>query len=563
MTSGARSRWLSPVNRAAPIERAFVVLLLIVIGIFHAIVLDRSGALWRDEVNLVNVSTAPFGQVFGLLKFESVPMGCVLLTRAWIDVFGGSILSMHVFAFIGGALIVLAIFYAARCAGVIVPLVALVLCAANPATIYYGDQVRSYGYGNAAILLAIAQTWLLFRDPNRRNFVLAAAANVLAVQFLYQNTMFVGAFCFAGAAIAGWRRNWRMALLMLAAGVPAAISLLPYIPVFAARADEVTLIMRTDVTFATLYEMLGAALVSAGPWTMRIWAFVMLAALICGIAVLLGRDPSRNAHNENDAQPPETSRADRAAFFLFGTIIAMIAFSIFLLRVGVIPKPVYYVTAMAVAGIAADVLLEPFIRLESIRAAWYAGAAAWIGLSLSPLWVQTHYCRTNMDVVAQKLTTDARSGDAIIVLPWHLGVGFAYYYKGSVPFIVVPHITQFTAFACDQMKAQMQEEDPLKFARRSIRAALSSGHIVWIVGDLRVLPEGKDLPDVSPAPDKKFGWDHAAYSQFYSMQLGQFMKSIATKAVRINSPLSPDLRVDPMEAVTLTVVTGYREPPVP
>jgi hypothetical protein len=546
---------MTPKSRRWP-EAAVLFALLATLCVFHALVLLHSGALWRDEIDLINISTTPWPELYGWLKCDSTPLGTILLCRGWIGAFGDSLLSMHVFGLLGGLLIIAAIFHSARRAGVLAPLAAIVLCAANPVTIYHGDSVRSYGYGNAAALLAVAEIWTLSHRRTWRNFLFALAASILAVHLLYQNAVFVGAFCVAGAVVAIWRRSARTAMLVVAAGGAAAISMTLYISTFRASANEAALIMRTHIGFGMLRETLGAAIESAGAWAPWVWGAVLIAAAVCGVAVMLGRDPAKPARRPDNPPPSEALRADRAAFFLLGTLIAGAAFWIFLLRVGLIPKPVYYVTLLAVASLAADVLLEPFVSLPIIRTAWFAGVVVCVIATIHPLWTQTHVRRTNMDLVAKRVADDAQTGDAILVLPWHMGVGFAYYYKGSIPFIVVPHITQLKAFASDQMKQQMQEADPLQPARDAMRTALAGGHTVWIVGDVHVLPDNVLIPPVGPAPDAKYGWDHAVYSQVYSMRIGEYVKSMATKAERV-FPAPAGVTIDPMEAIELTIVTGY------
>src|SRR4029450_13291153 len=96
-----------------------------------------------------------------------------------------------------------------------------------------GDSLRGYGVGSALAVLTLAVIWRLSRRPSLSTFCGAVVLAVLSVNSLYQNAFLLFAACCGGFVVCAVERRWRDMLPVLAVGVAAAVSLLPYIPLIA------------------------------------------------------------------------------------------------------------------------------------------------------------------------------------------------------------------------------------------------------------------------------------------------------------------------------------------
>jgi len=67
------------------VERAVGFTATAILVVLHLVLLAHAGGLWRDEANLVNLSSMPPREVWANLEFDSTPLGYVALLRAWIS----------------------------------------------------------------------------------------------------------------------------------------------------------------------------------------------------------------------------------------------------------------------------------------------------------------------------------------------------------------------------------------------------------------------------------------------------------------------------------------------
>jgi len=164
--------------------------------------------------------------------------------------------------------------------------------------------------------------------------------------------------------------------------------------------------------------------------------------------------------------------------------------------------------------------------------------------------------QTNIDIVAQHLHTAARRGDLIILNPWYLGITFNRYYGGPVAWMTLPPIDDHTIHRYDLLKARMASPEPLTPLYGAIQGALESGHRVWVVGGLPILPKGR-LPLVVPvAPGLPTGWRDQPYILAWSQQVSYFVQTHAERYSFVTVPL--DGPVNALEHVPLHMIDGWR-----
>src|SRR5262249_4891834 len=196
----------------------------------HALFFLNAGGLWRDEVDLFNLSLLPlFSRGWQNLPHDSCPILMHLLVRAWSAVsLGNSDPGLRVLGLVIGLFLLLAFWFASWTMRNGAPVLAVTLAGLNVTMVRAGDSLRGYGLGSALAVLTLAVIWRLTCRPSLAAFSCAVAVAILSVQSLYQNAFFVFAACCGGFMLCAVERRWRDTLPIFVVGVAAAVSLLPY-----------------------------------------------------------------------------------------------------------------------------------------------------------------------------------------------------------------------------------------------------------------------------------------------------------------------------------------------
>ena len=97
-------------------------------------ILTHAGALWRDEVNSVNISQLPsLSSVFNMNEFESYPILWLVILRCWYFLgLGTPDLSLRVLGLIMGLGIIAALWWSARNFHCKVPLISITIFCCSP-----------------------------------------------------------------------------------------------------------------------------------------------------------------------------------------------------------------------------------------------------------------------------------------------------------------------------------------------------------------------------------------------------------------------------------------------
>jgi hypothetical protein len=162
----------------------------------------HASMLWRDEISTLYIAARPsLAEVWSLMEWESSPLLWPLTLRTWLWLGpGADAASLRLLSLGVGVAILASLFIALRRIAGTLPLLSLLLVAANPSVIRFGDTLRAYGLGLLlAILLAVA-LWELSLRVTRGRIALAALLAILAVQCLYHDAVVVLALCLGCAA---------------------------------------------------------------------------------------------------------------------------------------------------------------------------------------------------------------------------------------------------------------------------------------------------------------------------------------------------------------------------
>jgi MFS family permease len=521
------------------------VLLLILIAL-HVIVFQESGALWRDEVNSVNLSALPsLLDVWEKLQFDSFPMLWLLLLRAWIFMgFGGTDLALRVLGLITGIGTLAALWFAARSLRVRLPMASFVLFAMS-STAFLCDSLRAYGLGVIFILLALGTMWRVFEDPVPWKMAVSAATIILSVQCLYLNSVLVFAIC-AGAAAAGLhQRNRNLVIFPLGAGLLAAVSLLPYLGMISGTSDW-NIIIKIPIDVPWVLGKFRQAIDPSGSVFVWIWTALWLLAVVSfAFQLFTVAVPGR----------PETKR-NLSLFLLTVMFAGIIAYVAFIRILSYPTQSWHYLPVMAVLVIAMDkgidIVCESNLSLRIVRMILLVGIAAFV---FTNTWSTVHIRKTNMDVLASRLESLVHKDDLIVVYPFYYGISFSRYYRGSAEWSTLPEMDDHRVHRYDVFKSRMMENEPLSPLLQRMTRTLREGHRVWLVGGLNFLRQGEIPRALPPAPASPYAWSEAAYQSAWSQMAAFTLQTHGNSVERIKIPL--DKPVQPFEDVPLMVVRGW------
>ena len=339
-----------------------VCLMATLVGVWlHVVYLTHAGALWRDEAAGVQLAqSADLGTEWRLAS-EYFPMFFFALVRAWSALgLGSSDFTLRILGFLIGLSLLGGLWLNARIMGYRWPFISLGLLAANLALVRWGDSLRAYGCGALFIMLTLGLMWRLIRAPGRASFLLASLAAILSVQTLYHNAVLVLAACIAGCVTCALRRQWKTALLVLAVGLLAAVSLAPYLAPLVEAQDHMALHkmgFQPDRVWATLALALGSDL----NWPLVGW--FGLAPFVLGAAweTLLSRGRGSLVGSQD------------LPVFAVAALVAGTALFFAFLRLSEFPtQPWYFLPLMAFAACAMDAALGHWCRQ------WRVWAAAFV-----------------------------------------------------------------------------------------------------------------------------------------------------------------------------------------
>ncbi len=498
--------------------------------------------LWRDEITTLHVAAQPsLAELWALVEWESLPLLWLLALRGWIGLgLGADAESLRALAFVVGLGVIAGLFFALWRIARTPPLLALLLVAANPTVIRFGDTLRAYGLGLVFAILLVAVYWRLAQRVDRARIAAASLVSILAVQCLYHDAMVVLAVC--GACAAAWaiRRQPREAAAPLAIGAVTALTLLPYSGALL-RAREWNVVFRVPIDLAWLVQRVRATVEVEGPWLSALWIGLAIAALaLCAFQLIRPAD---------SAEPRVEQRA-RAAFFAVALLLGTSAYAAFLVLVSYPTQPWYYLSflGLAAVGIESSLALELRDRIGA-RVLRLGIVVAGFALAASGILQQSNLRMTNVDLIARTLAAQARADDLILVAPWYLGISLAHYDSGATPWLSVPDVADRSLTRYDLVKAQMLRPDAVRPIADRVSQTLARGGRVWVVGSLPLL-DGNPPPRAAPvAPDSPLGWSESAYQQLWSREVAHRLQRDASRLTQI--PIATPLAVSRYESPAL------------
>jgi hypothetical protein len=488
-------------------------------GYLHVLVLTHAGALWRDEVGTVNLATLPhFADTWKMLAHNADPILFPSVVRLWSALgLGRTDLGLRMLGLVTGLSVVAAIWFSGRLMRISWPVLSLALLATNLALVRWGDSLRPYGVGCALLLLLVGSVWSFVSRPSRKRFLIACVVGVLGVQSVYQTCFFLLATCCSGAVVCLRRNQRKEALATLGIGLPAALSVIPYIPLIVEAQSWLALQKRSFHPLFIWFRFFDALNLCVN-WMYLVWLALLLIAVGVGLATLV------RGGRTNSADP-----RDLPIFASSNLVMGTIGLLVFHWIAKFDVYPWHWLPFMVFAAVNIEAALTDWA--QRFRTSWLILACI---VSLAPLPAAAAGAKcahTNMDIVAAQVSKLSEAGDFIVVYPWSIGISFARYYTGPVEWTTLPPVNDSRFHRYDLVKQDLLDGEPIKPLFDRVERALASGHHVWLVGGLpQPNPGETEVPSFPPppAPNSQTVWFDADYSYIWGRQMADFTLKHAT-----------------------------------
>ncbi len=541
------TRWtFGKVIRALDLECVVCICVTLLAVCLHVTRLFNAGALWRDEAGLVALATLPtLGEVWQMLTYDSFPLLFPLLVRLWVELgFGNSDFGLRMLGLMIGLGMLGVLWWVAWVLGKRKPLVSLGLLAINATVIQWGDSIRAYGLGAMLMLTTLGLIWQTVVKATPTRFIAATVFGLASVQCLYQNAFLLCAICCSAAVVCLRHRRFKNALLSIAAGLPAALSLLPYLQPLK-KSQSWWIVgkagFRPPVAWASFSEAFGTP-----PWLgPLIWIGLFVLAVWTGVASL-----------EKPISRRDEISVELPLFVGLTALTGAFGFFLFLWHAGLPTQPWYWLPLMPIVAVCVQTGLSDQVARHRLN--WALAVGLFVVISLLPAWSRVTQRQTNIDFVAHILNERVKDEDLVVVLPWYCGISFKRYYNGPAQWTTIPPIADHRFHRYDLLKEKLAAPDPNGPVLERMRHTLRAGNKVWVVGLLpKPRPGEITVPTLPPAPHGPLRWFDEPYNYVWGRQIRHFIENTATQLEQIVT-LENTKGVSRSEKIELLMVSGYR-----
>jgi len=514
----------------------------------HLLKLFSAGGLWRDEAGGVGLATLPtFHEMWDMIPRDAFPLFFPTLVRVWFTIgFGHTDLGLRLLGCLIGLSTLGVLWWNARVMGFKTPLLALGLLAVNTTVVQWGDALRGYGLGSVFILLTASLVWRMTERPTRTGFVLASLAGILSVQALFQNAFLLAAICVGAAFVNLRRRGVNAAVISLLIGLPAAISLVPYAAPLK-TAQRWWIVAKVGFKPYLAWDSFTGVLNSPPFLGPIIWIGLFLLGACVGFAVL-----------EKRISRKDEISSDLPLFAAVSSVLGLFAFFLFLWNAGLPSQSWYWLPVVTLVGMFMDATLMKFATSYRMGRLLLVGIL--VAASVPATAFQVRRQLTNIDIIAQKLTTLSNERDLILVHPWYCGVSFNRYYHGKASWLTFPPLEDYRLHRYDLLKDKLASKDAIQPVLDQIKQTFFNGGTVWMVGDLPTPQPGESgVPTLPPAPDGPMGWFDEPYSHVWGRQGFDVIQRHALEVTTVLTNQSGN--VSPFEDLSLSLARGHRFAP--
>ena len=529
-------------------EWILAVLITAVACVIHFYYWRHVGGLWRDEVNLVDVSQRH--SFFDMAK-DSFPILMPLLVHIWRSVgLGDTDQHLRLIGLLLGLGTLAALWISSWKIHRAPPLIGLALLGLNVTLIFAGDSLRAYGLGSLLAVALTASGFIFLQKPSGRRAVWLILFAVLSVQVLYQNAVLVAAVCFGAWAVCWQRKDGRAALQVLLVAIISAASLLPYVPTLMGFAGG-SRVLRTGIALRHFFANL------TGTFGYPRWDYIYLWGLLYALIIFYTIAGSKKNISASDKTNATLSNLDLSLFAAILLTLESIGLAIFFWCSQIPIEGWYILPFMGSAVVCFDVALP--IRHWTWRTGLLGFAAVTACLSIPHTGRAVKAHLSDISIHARQLTASVSPEDYVLVCPWYCGITFAYYFKATTPWDTLPPISDHSAHRYDLVQLQLQNTNAIAPVLEQITRTLQAGHRVWILaeeGRMSVPATGTPTPpNLPPAPLPDTGWADAPYTRVWISQVACLLADHSTDFEKLKS-LSMERFL--AENMSLFVASGWK-----
>jgi hypothetical protein len=416
---------------------------------------------------------------------DSFPILLPLLVRGWSALgLAGSDLNLRLLGILIGLGMTGALWLAAWTARRAPPLLSLTLLGISGTAIFWEDYLRAYALGSLLILLTLSAMCFLLGKPTWRRTGILSVVAVLGVQALYPNAVFFASIGLGGWMVCWLRKDKGTALKILAAGLVAVISLLPYLGCVL-KWRQSTAVIRPGFSLVAAADNFNA--IAAFPLPQYVWVWKLLGLAVVGLgAAAFFRLPRQSVRSGDRMTPGELQ------VFASVTLLAALAgYFSFLYFAALITSPWYFLPLLALGAVCFD-LGVPVTTLPRLLRTIVFGVLIATAVIAVPFAARNLNCRfTNVDLVAKRLIEEISPQDYVVVTPWYLGISFDRYYKGAAAWDTLPPVADHSTYRFDLVPVAKETAHAAQPVLDHIARTLQAGHRVWIVGWMRVPAPGR------------------------------------------------------------------------
>jgi hypothetical protein len=462
------------------LEICIALLLTAWIVVLDFTVLMNAGALWRDEINGVNIaSMATFSETWEMAKHDSFRMIWTFLLRAWIVIGAGKTdFGLRILGFLMGLGILGVLWFSARTLYRGTPLFSLTLLGLCPTVFIYANSLRTYGCSMIFVILTILVVWQVMEKPITNRIIIACIVAIMATQCSIFNFVLLLSTCLTGCIVAIMNKSKKSVLAIIGIGAISASSLLPYAFDLIDEYKE-SAISPVTSDFLFILGRFNSAIDPAKDYMNHVWVAIFLSTIaVC----FFERLQSKRFNFE--------VQHNFSLFILLQLILGTICYTVFLkvLSSDLVILSWHFLPVLILMTLCFDAGFHQFIiKSLVLRIALITFVISLSVIVSSSAWNYAHVKMTNIDEIAAKISTSASDQDLVVVEPFTYGITFMRYYHGKAPWITIPDMNDHLVHRWDLAQTAIQDTEPLKSEFEKISKTLKSGNKIWFISDLSFL----------------------------------------------------------------------------
>jgi hypothetical protein len=494
LTPETRQRRFTLSRFAAVFQWSLAGLLTVSWIVLHLRFFLHAGALWRDEVNSVNLCNSPrISEVFNNLQYDSFPLLWHLILRFWIRIgIGTTDRGIRLLGLVTGLGILATLWANARRFRFPTPIATLTLLGFTSVVVSWGDSIRGFGPGVLLALLTLGFMWDVAMRPSALRITLALITALASVQDNFYNTVILLAICCGAAAVALRRRKFIRILTIGAIGLVCAASMTPY-RVLVARSAGFRYMMLHPQSLPWLYSRFVDSVgydpqnpIATYTFNDRMWEIAIFGALAVALLALLrfGENPAAPSTPDELPNPADSRkfRMDVLTYHLTILLVGVLGYWAFLNALSYAMHAWYFLSLLALVAACVDGLFGSS-RSPVLRSLLCLGAIYYCAATAQADWYDAGLRKTNINLICDRLSRIEKPNDLVVISPFFYGITYQRYDKGPARFVAVPGIDFLAYCKLDLLNKPIHDPNAMNPILDQITEVLRSGHSVYLVGD--------------------------------------------------------------------------------